>query len=215
MTTASLVTANRTVTTAVRPRRSLDELVDRLMATLFSEGTETSAPTATPSLVRSVHGGATAQAGWTDRRRAGGSRRCGHGECGDEPGSVGLLRVEAAGETAVWRQGRAGVQPGNRKGSRAGSHKRRRDARGRRGARDALEAGQGRLRVQLAGDWTPGTGLPRSCFGGGSATSIAHAYIATPVLQARCPLLPLNAPHLSLGRPRLNRRLAALLACGT
>ena len=55
MTTVSLVTANRTVTTAVRPRRSLEELVDRLMAALFAEKTETAAPTATQSATRTIH----------------------------------------------------------------------------------------------------------------------------------------------------------------
>ena len=43
MTMASLVTANRTVATAVRPRRSLEELVDGLMAALLNEETETGA----------------------------------------------------------------------------------------------------------------------------------------------------------------------------
>ena len=55
MTTATVVAGNRTVETAKRPRRSLEELVDRLMAALFSEDTEREAPTATPSLARSVH----------------------------------------------------------------------------------------------------------------------------------------------------------------
>ena len=50
MTTATLATGNRTMETAVRPRRSLEELVDRLMAALFKEE-ETEEPSAT----RSVH----------------------------------------------------------------------------------------------------------------------------------------------------------------
>ena len=50
MTTATLVTGNRTMT-EVRPRRSLEELVDRLMAALFREETET----AEPSARRSTH----------------------------------------------------------------------------------------------------------------------------------------------------------------
>ena len=55
MTTA--VMNNRTMDTAVRPRRSLEELVDRLVAALFSEETETAVPaaTATQSVARSVH----------------------------------------------------------------------------------------------------------------------------------------------------------------
>ena len=43
--------------TGTRPRASLEELVDRLMAALFREAPETAAPTATPaqSMARSVH----------------------------------------------------------------------------------------------------------------------------------------------------------------
>ena len=53
MTTATLVTGNQTTKTGVRPRRSLEELVDRLMATLtFREepaaATENSLEEATP-----------------------------------------------------------------------------------------------------------------------------------------------------------------------
>ena len=53
MTTATLVAGNRTMETAVRPRRSLEELVDRLIDALFAANTETQdeAPTAT----RSIH----------------------------------------------------------------------------------------------------------------------------------------------------------------
>ena len=49
MTTATLST--RTVTTAVRPRRSLEELVDRLVAALFPDEAETDAP----GTARSIH----------------------------------------------------------------------------------------------------------------------------------------------------------------
>ena len=55
MTTAGLATTDWTMNTAARPRRSLEELVDRLMEALFSEDTETAAPMAMPSLARSVH----------------------------------------------------------------------------------------------------------------------------------------------------------------
>ena len=52
MTTATLVTHGQTVDTAVvRPRRSLEELVDRLIGTLFPAQTET----AEPSVTRSIH----------------------------------------------------------------------------------------------------------------------------------------------------------------
>ena len=56
MTTVSLATGNQTMETT-RPRRSLEELVDRLMAALFREKPETAAPTttATQSVARSVH----------------------------------------------------------------------------------------------------------------------------------------------------------------
>ena len=52
MTTATLVTHGRTMDTeTARPRRSLEELVDRLMDALFSANTETEEPSAT----RSIH----------------------------------------------------------------------------------------------------------------------------------------------------------------
>ena len=52
MTTATMVTHGRTMDTdMVRPRRSLEELVDRLIDALFKEETET----AEPSAVRSIH----------------------------------------------------------------------------------------------------------------------------------------------------------------
>ena len=54
MTTATLATGNRTMDTAVvRPRRSLEELVDRLMAALFRDEPETETPA--QSVVRNVH----------------------------------------------------------------------------------------------------------------------------------------------------------------
>ena len=53
MTTATLATGNRTMTD-VRPRRSLEELVDRLIAALFKEEPEKAA-TETASVAKSVH----------------------------------------------------------------------------------------------------------------------------------------------------------------
>ena len=53
MTTATLATGNRTMTD-VRPRRSLEELVDRLMAALFIEE-EAEQATETPSVAKSLH----------------------------------------------------------------------------------------------------------------------------------------------------------------
>ena len=58
MTTATLATGDRTMdTTVVRPRRSLEELVDQLMAALFREEPETAETTETaePSATRSIH----------------------------------------------------------------------------------------------------------------------------------------------------------------
>ena len=53
MTTATLATGNRTMTEA-RPRCSLEELVDRLIAALFKEQ-ETASATETASVAKSVH----------------------------------------------------------------------------------------------------------------------------------------------------------------
>ena len=53
MTTATLATGNRTMTEA-RPRRSLEELVDRLIAALFKEEPEKAA-TETGSVAKSIH----------------------------------------------------------------------------------------------------------------------------------------------------------------
>ena len=56
MTTATLVAGNRTDTTVARPRRSLEELVDQLMAALFKEEEpETASATEIPSVAKSVH----------------------------------------------------------------------------------------------------------------------------------------------------------------
>ena len=53
MTTATLATGNRTMDMeTARPRRSLEELVDRLMAAMFPAHTEREA---TPSVTRSIH----------------------------------------------------------------------------------------------------------------------------------------------------------------
>ena len=52
MTTATLVAVNRTMDTVEKPRRSLEELVDQLMAALFKEDEQVEAE---PSAVRSIH----------------------------------------------------------------------------------------------------------------------------------------------------------------
>ncbi len=55
MTTATAAMGNRTMDNAERPRRSLEELVDRVMAALFGDEPETAAQAATPNVARSVH----------------------------------------------------------------------------------------------------------------------------------------------------------------
>ena len=63
MTTATLATGNRTMTEA-RPRRSLEELVDRLIAAMFKEEEPQTAPaTEALSVARSVHEARRMQAG--------------------------------------------------------------------------------------------------------------------------------------------------------
>ena len=54
MTTATAVMSNRTMDNAVRPKRSLEELVDRLMDALFTT-MERETQTAEPSAARSIH----------------------------------------------------------------------------------------------------------------------------------------------------------------
>ena len=55
MTTATLVAGNRTMDTVDRPRRSLEELVDQLMAAMGFKEEEPETETAEPSAVRSIH----------------------------------------------------------------------------------------------------------------------------------------------------------------
>ena len=55
MTTATLATGNRTMATVEKPRRSLEDLVDRVMAALFSEQPQTEPATEPLSVAKSVH----------------------------------------------------------------------------------------------------------------------------------------------------------------
>ena len=56
MTTATLAAGNRTMDNVVRPRRSLEELVDQLIAAMFKEDTAETEPAAeAPSVAKSVH----------------------------------------------------------------------------------------------------------------------------------------------------------------
>ena len=157
MTTATLATGTRSMDTVDRPRRSLEELVDQLMAAMGfkEEEPETASATEIPSVAKSVHEARRLrQAGDVDGALAvlaGVDAETG----GDEGGSVGLLRVDAAGEAAVRRPRRPGLQPGHGTGRRAGAHRRRGDAGGRGGPGDALAARQGRLGAQPPGPAAP------------------------------------------------------------
>ena len=68
--------------TGTRPRPSLEELVDRLMAALFRVEPETAAPETTTqqSVARSVHEARRLRQAGDHRWRAGGPRRHGRGE---------------------------------------------------------------------------------------------------------------------------------------
>ena len=79
MTTATLATGNRTMATVEKPRRSLEELVDRLMAALFKEEPEKAA-TETLSVAKSVHEARRLRQAGGRGRGAGGPRRHGHDE---------------------------------------------------------------------------------------------------------------------------------------
>ena len=84
MTTATLVTHGRAMDNVVRPRRSLEELVDQIMAALFKAETAETAETAEPqSATRSIH----------EARRL--------RQAGDVDGALGVLAgVDAAKATA-------------------------------------------------------------------------------------------------------------------
>ena len=111
MTTTAVATGSRTMETAARPRRSLEELVDQLFEAMgFKEEPET----AELSAPHAIHEAPAAQAGGGHRRRAQRSRRHGLGEGGDAGVPLGLLRVEGAGQVAVRRPGRRALPPGRR-----------------------------------------------------------------------------------------------------
>ena len=130
MTTATLATGTRSMDTVDRPRRSLEELVDQLMAAMGFRDEEprattqtASAETAEPSAVRSIHearrlrqsgdvDGALAVLAAVDTAKA-----------ATREGPVGLRRVDAAGEATVRRQRRPGLQPGHGTGRCPRSHR--------------------------------------------------------------------------------------------
>ena len=103
MTSVTVATYERDMDTAARTRCSLEELVDRLMKTLFSLDTETASRTPTPTLASTIH----------EARRL--------RQVGQIDGALAMLagmnmsRAET-GQTAIRRQGRSGVQPGHRQG---------------------------------------------------------------------------------------------------
>ena len=128
MTTATLTVGNRTDTAVARPRRSLEELVDRLMAALFKEEEPETAATETPSVAKSLHEarrlrqagdveGALAVLAGTDTTKA-----------ESHQARWAFARVDGPGEAAVRGPGRDDLQPGNGPGCRPGAHRRRRDA---------------------------------------------------------------------------------------
>ena len=172
MTTATLVAGNRTVETEmVRPRRSLEELVEQLFAAMgFGDEPETVEHTAT----RSIH----------EARRL--------RQAGDVDTALGVLGSVDAGKAtprearwafSEWAQlvkRRPARRPGCRPGRRAGrcaSAPRRRDAGGRGGSGDALAAWEGRLGAQPPGAAAPG----RRCV-------MVVANVDIPALKARHPL---------------------------
>ena len=164
--------------TGTRPRASLEELVDRLMAALFRAEPEAAMQTETPSVAGSVH----------EARRL--------RQAGDVDGALAVLAgmdaAKAEPHQARWafaewtdlvkrRSGGANVMVYSQSagtGRRADSP-RRRDACGRCGPGDALAPRQGRLGAQPAGAQAP----ERGC-----VMVVANASVDIPALKARHPL---------------------------
>ena len=151
MTTA--VMNNGTMVVGERPRRSLEELVDRVMDALFVSNHEQ--PTA-QTVARRVHDARRLRKAGEPGRSADGVRRAWT--------QVRRTRSEARWAYAEWqalarrqvsgRPGAAGLQPGHRQGGGARSPRRRdRESPGRAG--DGVAAGQGGLREEPAGPEAP------------------------------------------------------------
>ena len=151
MTTATLATGNRTMTD-VRPRRSLEELVDRLIAALFKkEEPEAEQATETPCVAKSLHEARRLrQAGDVERALA---VLAGTDTTKAEPHQARWAYAEWTDlvKRRFRDRGRAGLQPGRGTGRRPGAHRKRRDAGGRGGPGDAVAARQGRLGAQPPG----------------------------------------------------------------
>ena len=128
MTTATVAIGNRSMDTVDRPRRSLEELVDQLFAAMGFKDEEprtatqtASTETAEPGAVRSIHEARRLrQAGDVDGALAV-LAGVDAAQGGDEGGPVGVLRVDAAGEAAVRRARRPGLQPGHGPGRCGGT----------------------------------------------------------------------------------------------
>ena len=179
MTTATLATGNRTMTEA-RPRRSLEELVDRLIAALFKgqEPVLTEPATETPSVAKSLH----------EARRL--------RQAGDVDGALAVLAgtdtTKAEPHQARWayaewmqlvkrrfgdRDALVYSQGAGHSGRRPGAHRKRRDAGGRGGPGDALAARQGRLGAQPPGAAALGEGLPSALTGVWTGAGVAQATV--------------------------------------
>ena len=158
--------------------RSLEELVDRLIAALFKEEEpEAEQATETPSVAKSLHEARRLrQAGDVDRALAvlAGTDTT---KAGAASGSVGLRRVDGPGEAAVRGPGRAGLQPGRGTGRRPGARRKRRDAGGRGGPGNAVAARQGRLGAQPPGAPALGEGLPAALTGEWPGAGVAQATV--------------------------------------
>ena len=177
MTTATLATGNRTMTD-VRPRRSLEELVDRLIAALFKEEEpEAEQATETPSVAKSLHEARRLrQAGDVDRALA---------------VLAGTDTTKAEAHQARWAYAEwtdlvkrrfgdrdvAGLQPGRGTGRRPGARRKRRDAGGRGGPGNAVAARQGRLGAQPPGAPALGEGLPSALTGEWPGAGVAQATV--------------------------------------
>ena len=178
MTTATLATGNRTMTD-VRLRRSLEELVDRLIAALFKEEEpEAEQAAETPSVAKSLHEARRLrQAGDVDRAVA---ALAGTDTTKAEPHQARWAYAEWTDlvRRRFGDRGRAGLQPGRGTGRRPGARRKRRDAGGGRGGPgNAVAARQGRLGAQPPGAPALGEGLPSALTGEWPGAGVAQATV--------------------------------------
>ena len=148
--TATAVMNYGTMVVGERPRRSQEELVDRVMDALFASNHQQPQETE----ARRVHDARRLRKAGDLRRSAGGvrQRRTGH-DC-PKRGAMGLRRVAEPGAQDIRRPRSPGLQPGHRQSCGARSPRRR--DRGSPGcAGDGVAAGQGGLREEPAGPEAP------------------------------------------------------------